>query len=725
MAETKSTDVTIIGNARMTNGARKVLSELTQKQCDAIKKCEPLTYSATLEKKWKATPQTFDLAAMLAGLIKSGEGEVVIRNFMNTMKVHWPALDLRYLRDIRGAVDTILDADKRSAAKGDDTNVVDEDDFQAHCNYALTTIKRENRWTPSIFQRDGKWVEIQRLGEDQTATVVELDRDTFSARLNMATFWRKRVGDGTSFRYVSAPKDVVNQIYAHPEKPVPELRAVVIAPMFTTDGELVITPGYHKSGYYYAPPAGLSIDRPPRRITEEHLSDARETLVDILCDFEMDGVSRAELEDAVVRMSGETKWGSGEGATAVPPSFLSAVGFMLEQIVRPMIDGPVMPLLISKTARRAGGGLLAMVMQTVIRGSAGVRPLAQNEDERRKAILAALKSGSSVIAWDNLPTGRTIDSPTLATLFTEGVYVDRELGNSIERSIPVRASFVMIGNRPPFSDELVQRLTLLELVPQTASPETRSGWKHGDLPTYVQRNRGRILSALLVLVKHWLDKGQPVPKHPPVLGRFERYRHVIGGILEAASSNWTSWQSNRTKLEKVAKDGEEDGWSVLFEKWASERGTGLGGKIEARDLADIAQEHEIPLDVARVRDGGQFEYNPRSLGKALPGMLERIFDLGEFGNVALLQSDKRGKGGYPWYLKPIETRGATKVDEPAQVEDAKPLTRPVEKAANVPPLSRTERRRMTPQERADWTRLTSDERRERTLEIRARANKAA
>jgi hypothetical protein len=640
----------------MSNGTKKVLGDLTENQCDKIKKSAPLTYSETMVKEWKATPQTIDLAVMLAGLIKSGEGEVSIRNFMTTMKAHWPALDMPYLKNVRGAVGVILDAEKRASAKGDDTNVIDEDDFQALCNYALISIERVNRWTPQLFKRDGQWVEIQYLGEAGTATIVPLDRDTFAARLNLSTFWRKRVGDGTSFRYVSVPKDVVNQIFYHAEKPVPDLQGVIYAPMFTAEGDLIITPGYHKSGFYYAPPEGLDVPRPPRKITKEHLAEARETILDIFVNFEMDGVSRAELEDAVLRRIGETKWGSGEGATAVPPSFLSAVGFLLEQIVRPMIKGPVMPLLISKTARRAGGGLLATVMQNVIRGTAGMRPLAGNEDERRKAILAALSSGTSVIAWDNLPAGRTINSPTLATLFTEGVYIDRELKTSNERAIPVRASFILVGNRPPFSDELTQRLTLLELLPQTATPEKRSGFKYGDLQGHVEENRGRILGALLVLVKYWLNQDQPKPKYPPMIGRFEQYRHVIGGILEASSPNWTSWQSNRDKLAKVAKDDEEDGWTDLFEAWVEERGLGLAGRIEVNELAQIAQESETPLDVTRVREGGAFEYNTRSLSRALSGMQERIFDLGKHGEVKLLQSEKRGKGGYPWLLEQVETR---------------------------------------------------------------------
>lgn len=691
--ENSGSEVTVIGNARLSGGARQVLSELTPAHCKSIRECKPLSQAETMAKGWKSTPQTVDLAIMLAGLIHADEGEVAQRNFMTTMKARWPALDLSYLKAVREAVRHVLKAGERAAVKGDDTNVIDEDNYQEMCNYALAKLQSENKFNPTLFQRDGRWCEIQELGDPKAARIAYLDRDTFAARLNAATFWRKRTGEGTSFRYVSAPKDVVNQVFAHPQKPVPELRGVVTAPMFTREGKLLITPGYHSSGFYYAPGEGLDVPRPPSKITEENLAEARDTLVDILCDFEMDGVSRAALEAAVLRGEGAPSWGSGASATPVPPSFLSAVGFLLEQIMRPMIDGPVMPLLISKTARRAGGGLLSTVMQTVICGSAGMRPLAGNEDERRKAILAALASGTAVVAWDNLPTGRTIDSPTLATLFTEGVFIDRELRASVERAIPVRASFMMIGNRPPFSDELVQRLTMLELIPQTARPEHRTGWKHDNLDTYVKEHRGRILGALLVLAKNWIDRGQPKPVHPPVIGRFERYRQVIGGILEAASPHWTSWQSNREKLAKVARDEEEDGWTELFKKWSDERGTGPAGSIEARDLADIAQEHEIGLDAARIREGGQFEYNTRSLSKMLSGMQERIFDLGEHGNVKLLQSQKRGKGGYPWYLEPVAVQLEAET-----------------KASNVSPLPRPRGwRSMTDEERATWETMGPEE----------------
>ncbi|RWR45697.1 hypothetical protein EOW65_15775 [Sinirhodobacter ferrireducens] len=670
--------LTIYGGTRLSAGGRKILAEITPEQREAIQKCPATSYSETMQKQWKSAPQTAELALMIAGLLKSGEGEVTVRNFMTNMKTRWNVLDMPYLKSVRDAAQNILDAEKRALAKGDDTNVVNEDDFKAQCNYAMHAIEAGNRPTgkPTLFQRNGQWVEIRWQGDPLRAVIVELDRKTFGSRLNEITDWRKRAGEGDHFRYVSAPDDVVQQVFDHPEKPVPELRGVISVPMYSEDGKLIMIPGYHSSGYFYAPPDGLEVIRPSRSLTPADLAKARETLVDILCDFEMDGVSRADLERAVLRGEGEKCWA--KGTTAVPPSFLSAVGFLLEQLVRPMISGPVMPLLISKTARRAGGGLLASILQVIVSGTTGMRPLAASEEERRKSIIGALRSGASVIAWDNLPSSRVIDSPTLATLFTEGVYVDRELGQSKDITINVTTSFMLIGNRPRMTDELIQRMTLLELVPQTANPEKRTGWKHAALPAHVSEHRGEILSALLVLVENWIAKGMPKPKHAPIIGRFERYRHVIGGILEAASPHWTSWQSNRDKLATVAGDEQEDGWVSLFDTWVEKHGLGEKGRLEVHALTDLACENEILLDVGRVRDGGQFDYASKSFGSALSGMQDRLFKLGDGRTVKVTRYSKRGNGGYPWYLEQVIDR----------VADAVPAHEPVMAAENVVPLTR-------------------------------------
>jgi hypothetical protein len=314
--------LTIYGGTRLSAGGRKILAEITPEQREAIQKCPATSYSETMQKQWKSAPQTAELALMIAGMLKSGEGEVTVRNFMNNMKARWNVLDLPYLKSVRDATQNILDAEKRALAKGDDTNVVNEDDFKSQCSYALYTIEARNKTTvkPTLFQRNGQWVEIRWQGDPLRAVICELDRKTFGSRLNEITDWRKRAGEGDHFRYVSAPDDVVQQVFDHPEKPVPELRGVISVPMYSEDGKLIMIPGYHSSGYFYAPPDGLEVIRPSRSLTPDDLAKARETLVDILCDFEMDGVSRADLERAVLRGEGEKRWAGGHhGSSAVVP----------------------------------------------------------------------------------------------------------------------------------------------------------------------------------------------------------------------------------------------------------------------------------------------------------------------------------------------------------------------------------------------------------------------
>lgn len=647
VTENTPTTVRTIGVTRLGKRAQEALEDLPYADWADIQRAPKTSYGVANAAQWVATPTTKDLAVILSGVIKAREGKHMEQNFLNNVSIRY-GLTRSYLSGLVEAVRHILRVGDRAEAKGATLNVVEEDSFKDLCNYGLKRLEIEHKDVPSLFHQRGEWVELRE------GAIVGLDRDTFGARLNLATDWRKRTGTGEDFRGISAPQDVVRQLYAHPDKPVPELKAVAHAPVFTKERELIYEAGYHRnSGIFLCPPDDLFVPKPPREISKADLASAREMLVDVLCDFELDGVSRPALEAAVLRGEGDPVWASGDGKTAVPPSFLSVVGFMLEQIVRPMIDGPVMPMLISKTASRAGGGLLASVMQTIVRGNAGVRPLSSREEERRKAIVAALRSGTSIIAWDNLPERRTIDSPSLALLFTEGKVHDRLLSTSEEVELDVSCSFLLVGIRPQFSHELLQRLTLATLEPQTDKPEQRSNWKHASLLPYVQERRGELLGALLMLAQNWISKGCPAPQHAPVIGRFESYTRVIGGILEAAGENWTSWQSNRGTLSSIAADDEGDNWSALWEAWVEERGLGAAGRMEAFDLVALAAEEEVELDVMRSKEGGPYAYNARSFGKALATMNGRVFDLESHGKVRLCRHDKRGNNGFPWFLEPL------------------------------------------------------------------------
>lgn len=683
MTDTPNKPLVIRG--RVSDGAKKILDQLTQADREKIRDTAGMDYCTMRERDWGKKPDTVTLCCMFAALMRAGESEININGIAELMLMHWKALYKSYVNNVRSATEKILSAEKRAAARGDDTNVVGEDDFLDLCTYALGRLNEINKSSfsypdyPKIYQRNGVWVEI-REGDESLLTVAELNFDTFKARLNHISEWRFTNGE-TDFRRVSVPDDVARQVYAHPDKPVPRLRKVISAPMYTADAKLIRDEGFDPSGYFYAP-AGLVVEAPPNRPTEEDVRKATVLLTDLFAEFEMDGVGGVgsrEFDQAVLHNKGGKAMTIKGRESRVPPSFLSVVAVMLEQLVRPIIKGPVMPLLISKTDSRAGGGLLVDVIQMVVRGAKGTRPLDADEGERRKAVLAALLRGTSIIAWDNIPPC-AIDSPVLASLFTEGVFMDRGLGGNREYAIPIECSFILTGIRPKFTAELTNRFSLVELLPSCAEPGKRTGWRHANLDSYVAANRGAILGALLVLVQNWIAKGRPRARYAPIVGRFESYTEVIGGILESANPHWITWLHNRDRLADVSRDETEGGWVELFAAWLSHMkgGIGSGGAMQAAELAALAETHQIDVDAGRVKGGEEYQYNVRSFGKALGRLIDRVFEVEDHGTLRLVQSRTKSDGKYPWYLERVQTR-----PQPAPVEA--PTT--VEPAANVVPMT--------------------------------------
>ncbi|MDB5658021.1 MAG: hypothetical protein JWS10_636 [Cypionkella sp.] len=689
-----ATEIVTADISKISEGAKKIKDRFTLEDRDRIKQAKPLTYYTDGLKKLQGLrtknvavsavfeddavdaltvlkpnilmPKTVDLAVIIAGLIRGKVTDVAMAEFVRTMQAAMPAQEKVWFKDLRKAVENILGSELRADAKGGFSNVIGEDDFSQLVKYGLSQIKAANEnYSDPVFYNYAKAVATM---EDSDAVKI-LGYDAFSARLNILAPYRKPKGE-KSFIGVAMPFELGKQIFHDPRLKLylPELERIVKAPVYMANGELIVRKGFHEEAkLFYAKPDNLSVLRPSSVITSEEMQAAVALLTDLFGDFYLDGVSRKELEGAslygkTIRRDGARKrWGTfengdahlGGNGSAVPPSFLHCIGFLLEQFVRPMIDGPMMPLLASKTVEGAGGGLLMKVFLTIIEGGGAPQVLNMREEERQKAILGMLAARRNVIAWDNLPKGVKIDSKCMATLFTEPFWADRLLGQSREVVFPITASFAMVGVNPVFTKELVRRMSLVQLVPQTSSPETRVDFKHEDLLAHVRENRGAYIHALLVLVQNWLDKKKPAPKHAPVVGSFGNYRKVIAGILEAASPHWTSWQQNRDVLNGVAKDDDEDdGAESFFEHWVSEYG--IGETVQTSALCNMAETFKITIPVKRVKvigDDSEFIYSALSLGKYLKAMQGRFFKLEDGREVQPIRSDKRGDGGKPWVLQ--------------------------------------------------------------------------
>jgi hypothetical protein len=617
-------------------------------------------------------PGNVELASMVAQLEKGDSSEADRVAFLRAVETKFPHYGRRWLSDMRKAVQNILHAPDRTAARGADYNVVNEDDFRTLVGHGLRCLREGHSIDPTLFSFGSEVAEIRKDKLTGYASIETLGYQTFKARVNETVEYRvAEGGEKRSYRGVSAPDDVAQTLYARHDLPVPALRSVARTPVFDAEGSLIRVPGYHKeSGLFYAPPDGLALDL-PRRVTEEDVKSAITDLCDLFADFEMDGLSRSEFEAAVLRGEGATQWNMSMGrgghfvhgtGSPVPPSFLACVAWLLEQPCRLMIDGPVMPLLISKTAPGAGGGLLAKAMQIIVQGSTSSRQLAKTEDERRKAIFTMLKGSASTIFWDNLPSGKEVNSEALASLFTELYWTDRELGRSGERSLPVRASFVLVGNRPLFSDELRRRLSLCELLPQTDTPSARTGFKYPALLTQVTDNRGKYLRAVLVLAMNWIQKGRPAPKRSKAPGSYEAWHAVIVGILEAAAPHWITWGANRGKLTDIAGADDTDEMDSLLHLWAAE--FGVGRDVEASEICSVVARLKLELPLKLKPHGDECEYSSKSLAHYLKSFAGKVFrvDVTERvqgkmmvteKKVTVQRSSKRGDGGYPWVLTEI------------------------------------------------------------------------
>lgn len=687
-------EIITLEDNRLPAGAAEIKRSFTRDDKAAMKQVQAMS-PADLSMKLaslKIAPRDGDLAVMVASVERSGVAEASKTDFLETVHTRWPQYERRWLKNLRKAVKSVLGESERVLARGKDRNVIDQDGFPDLVKYGLTQLKDQNRDLPDLFRYGTEVAEVVTVEEEGRTTIRTLDYKTFKARLNKCALWRKQVGE-SGYKFVSVPTDVAEQIYAENNLPLPYLAGKVTAPVFRPSGGLLSLPGYDKeTGLYYVPPeslAGLSV---PEHVTEGDVAEARETLVDLFCDFEMDGVSRADLEAAALR---------GEGS--VPPSFLAAVGWLLEQPVRPLLGSePLMPMLVSKTAPGAGGSLIAKTLQTVIEGRTSSRPLANSEEERRKAAFTALQGSPMSLYFDNLPMGRTLESDVLSTLFTESTFTDRVLGRSQERHLPMRASTVAVGNRPLLSDQLRRRFTLCELVPQHANPERRTGFKHPNLLRHVGNNRVKYLRAVLVLVQNWIQKGRPSPVHAPVVGSYETYSTIIPGILEAASPYWTTWGQNLSKLDEIAADEEEDEVKALLDFWAGEFGTGVGGKIEVAELLAAVERVALVLPVKKKRTPvSDFDYCGRSMAHYLKGFAGRIFEIEDGTNVKLAQHDKRGKAGFPWYLDVVQVRRneepkrerRTRPENPPTAAPSKPVEDAKPSSDNVTTFPRRRRRR--------------------------------
>ncbi|MEM9709718.1 MAG: hypothetical protein AAF871_13120 [Pseudomonadota bacterium] len=374
-----------------------------------------------------------------------------------------------------------------------------------------------------------------------------LDYDGLSEVISRRIKFEKTESDSTIS--TAPPMNVVKHIF-HRDRADYALPLVAISevPFFDRDGNLVDENGYDAgSGIYLAMPEGFVLPRVSEVPSEDELDRAFDAFIEVFGEFPFDAMTPDEI------------------ATNQSASFANTIGLACLPFMRAMIDGPTPGHLVNKPTPGTGAGLVLFILHMIWTGR---KPIVMNipkrQEEIAKTLIAKLRSGAFVVIFDNIP--KNLDSDDLATAVSEGVLDARVFGrNDAGATDPVEVTTVWVftGNNVTMSNELLRRMTLIDLDAQTDEPEKRTFTKsENELKAWVRDNRGELVWACLTLIQNWIASGRQPFKSELVKGTFSEWLAAVGGMMQAADIHH-HFYANEDKLREVSSSSGSDATFTL------------------------------------------------------------------------------------------------------------------------------------------------------------------
>jgi hypothetical protein len=452
---------------------------------------------------------------------------------------------------------------------------------------ALEAVVAANE-PPELFCRAGSVVRVDQAEDNRPIIIGITDVHLRGEMTRAANFHklRKRT-DGLVRTSISPPLDAARDILSRPVSDLgfPLLEALTEAPFIRPDGTIVSELGYDpRTQTYYAPAGNMQgffvTDRP--------------TVDDV------DG-ARSLIEDAL-----------GEFPFADEASKANAFALFLTPEIRPAIPGHI-PIGLAD-APQAGSGktlLVSIVSEKTSGSAASMRPAPiRDDDEWRKTLTATIQAGHSLTIFDNVD--HVLDSPSLALAVTATTWTDRILGRTELAVLPQRTMFVVTGNNIILGGDLPRRCYWIRLDAQCSEPWRNRQFRHPDLRRWVQSNRGRLLAAELTLARAWFLAGCPEAS-TPILGSFEEWCKIVGGILEFAGIS--GFLGNLDELYRQSDPGVAAWEAFLIKLFRRMPRAGFkGADIVARAREDVELKSTLPEDLGDFDPIACFQ---RRLGKAL------------------------------------------------------------------------------------------------------------
>jgi hypothetical protein len=465
---------------------------------------------------------------------------------------------------------------------------------------AMRAIDEANR--PSrLFRRSGAVVRLRR--DDEGAAYCEpLSIPALRGEVARAVVWKRWVGKGEKAVTVNdkPPREVVEDLLAHPGWRLPVIDQIVESPVFTADGRLIDRPGYHPDcRLWYEPGPGLETIDVPLHPSGDQIADAVRLLdTDMLGDFPfVDQADRA-----------------------------NCLAFYLLPAVRQLIVGNTPMHVFGASKQGTGKGKIVDLWGLIWSGRPpSLTPEPHSDKEWGEKIGSSLMRGAGYFFVDNIKYA--VKSGALAVALTTSRFSYRILGESKVVDLPVRWCWAATANNVKADSDIVRRFVRTRLDANCERPELRSGWRMPDLLGWARGHRSVLVSACLTIARGWIDAGKPMGDY--TLGSYEEWARVMGGILDRIGV--PGFLGNLSANDEV--NSAEAEWRGFVNLWWAEF---RDREVTIKELYALAMGHDL---LSGVMGEGRDTSQRTKLGLALGNREGQVWT----GRKIVIPKDESGR----------------------------------------------------------------------------------
>jgi len=191
----------------------------------------------------------------------------------------------------------------------------------------------------------------------------------------------------------------------------------------------------------------------------------------------------------------------------------------------------------------------------------------------------------------------------------------------------------------------------IQLIPNVPRPWLRNPatFAHSDLAHWLRTSRAALVHAALVLWRAWVVAGKPgPPADTPPLGKFEAWRHVMGGLCQVAEL--AGFLANQTAFYEEMATTDEPVQAFVVAWWT---------KYRLDLVVPVPTLFQLALKVGLAFEAPTHQGEVVRFGKWLLRLRGRLFVISETQWVRVVRSDSSHAGVRRWVLEPVVPRPRT------------------------------------------------------------------